>query len=288
MIPSADRILLLRMQQNERTESMVYQQLAQRVRDSHNAQILHQIGADEARHAALLEELTGEHAPARSLRARLHLFIARIFGLTFGLKRMENNEVTAAAAYHDLQERYPVLKQIANEENTHEQALLRILNDVYLTHMGSIVLGLNDALVELTGALAGFTFALPSSRLVAVTGMITGLSASMSMAASGYLSARAENNPAKPPLKSAAFTGCAYIATVLLLVLPFFLMPARPALAVALAIAILIIAVFNYYLSVATDESFWSRFLTMATLSGGVAVLSFLIGLALQHFIPVA
>jgi VIT1/CCC1 family predicted Fe2+/Mn2+ transporter len=42
--------------------------------------------------------------------------------------------------------------------------------------------------------------------------------------------------------------------------------------------AILVIAVFNYYLSVAKNLSFRRRFLEMAAISLGVALLSFVIG----------
>ena len=50
--------------------------------------------------------------------------------------------------------------------------------------MGSVVLGLNDELVEFTGALAGFTLALSDHRLIALTGSITGIAAALSMASS--------------------------------------------------------------------------------------------------------
>lgn len=61
-----------------------------------------------------------------------------------------------------------------------------------LSYMSSVVLGLNDALVEFTGALAGFTLALNEPRLVALTGSITGVAAALSMAASEYLSTKSD------------------------------------------------------------------------------------------------
>ena len=57
-----------------------------------------------------------------------------------------------------------------------------------------MVLGLNDALVELTGTLAGLTFALANARLVALAGIITGIAATLSMAASNYLAERANGS----------------------------------------------------------------------------------------------
>jgi uncharacterized membrane protein YdjX (TVP38/TMEM64 family) len=111
--------------------------------------------------------------------------------------------------------------------------------------VGSIVLGLNDALVELTGTLAGLTFALQRGSIVAISGIITGIAAAFSMAASDYLASKAEGDPRAK--KSAIYTGAAYLVTVVLLVLPYLLLPQRGgwiylSLAITLLIAIGIIA----------------------------------------------
>jgi VIT1/CCC1 family predicted Fe2+/Mn2+ transporter len=161
-----------------------------------------------------------------------------------------------------------------------------MLDEELLQYVGSIVLGLNDALVELTGALAGFTLALGNPRLISLTGLVTGIAASFSMAASNYLSNRAENNPNAG--KSALYTGIAYLITVVLLILPFILL-GNPffALAITLSTAVLIIFFFNYYLSVAKDLDFIHRFLEMALISLGVAALSFGIGYLLKNVMGV-
>jgi VIT1/CCC1 family predicted Fe2+/Mn2+ transporter len=281
-----DRQCLLDMQRNEMTEALVYQRLSHMQKDPENAEILRRISSEENVHAHILESITGKRVLPSYGKVARYLLVARFLGLTFGLKRMEQGEEMANAIYSRFQARIPALKKVADDEQHHEQALIGILNDERLSYMGSIVLGLNDALVELTGALAGFTFALSDSRLVAITGLITGLSASMSMAASGYLAARAEKSPDKPPLKAAFYTGTAYVITVILLVLPFFFLHSNVALGVSLGMAFCIIALFNYYLSVACDEPFWKRFGEMAALSGSVALISFLIGLALNRFVP--
>ncbi|MDI6704563.1 MAG: VIT1/CCC1 transporter family protein [bacterium] len=82
-----------------------------------------------------------------------------------------------------------------------------------------MVLGLNDALVELTGALAGFTFALQNTRVVAMAGLITGVAASLSMTTSEYLSTKSEGG-AKSPFKASVYTGSAYVLTVMFLIFP--------------------------------------------------------------------
>jgi VIT1/CCC1 family predicted Fe2+/Mn2+ transporter len=57
------------------------------------------------------------------------------------------------------------------------------------------------------------------------------------------------------------------------------------ALGASIGIAIAIIFVFNYYISVAKDYSFRRRFFGMAGVSLGVALISFLIGYAVRTFI---
>lgn len=156
-----------------------------------------------------------------------------------------------------------------------------MMNEERLEYMGSVVLGLNDALVELTGALAGFTFALQNSRIIGVLGLITGIAASLSMGASEYLSSKHEQQ--KKAGKAAGYTAIAYIVTVMFLIFPFlFLNDPFLSLILTVLIAIGIIAVFNYYVAVAKDFSFKKRFIEMAGISLGVAGASFLIGMLVK------
>jgi VIT1/CCC1 family predicted Fe2+/Mn2+ transporter len=157
-----------------------------------------------------------------------------------------------------------------------------MLDEEILKYMGSVVLGLNDALVELTGTLAGLTFAFQNTNLIALSGLITGISASFSMAASEYLSSRADEGGTNP-LTSAVYTGIAYIFTVAVLVFPYFLLKNYFAcLGWTLVNAILVIAVFNFYLAVARDLKFGKRFLEMALVRIGVALFSFGVGYVIR------
>lgn len=179
---------------NELTESVIYGRLAAMQRDEKNRLILERIGRDEAIHANMISEILGEEALPNRFAAVRAVLNARVFGLTFALKLMEKGEVNATRLYKGILEEYPQIARIADDEERHEAELIGLLNDERLKNMGSIVLGLNDALVELTGALAGFTFALSDPVKIAKTGLITGLAAAMSMAASAFLSARADSH----------------------------------------------------------------------------------------------
>ncbi|MDR3705585.1 MAG: VIT1/CCC1 transporter family protein [Paludibacteraceae bacterium] len=274
---------IVRFQQNEITESIVYARLAEIEKNPENKLVLKQISDDEHRHYETLKKYTNQSPAPRKGKILFFYLIARIFGVTFGIKLMENGENTAQnkyAAYENL----PEIKQIAKEEDAHEQALIEMIKEEKLDYMGSIVLGLNDALVEFTGALAGFTLALHSSPLVALTGSITGIAAALSMASSEYLSTRVEDK-SKHAVKASVYTGIAYIITVALLILPFVLFQnIFIALGLTILAAVIIIAIFNYYYSVVKNESFKHRFLEMAILSLSVAAISFIIGYLLKQF----
>jgi len=159
------------------------------------------------------------------------------------------------------------------------------LNDYRLIYAGSIVLGLNDALVEFTGTLAGLTFAFSNNKLIGATGIVMGIAASLSMAASGYLSSLEEEvSEAFNPIIAAIYTGISYILTVVFLVIPY-LVQDDPyiALGTMIGITILIIGGYTYYISVAKAISFKSRFLKMALISLGVAAISFGFGTLVKN-----
>lgn len=210
-----------------------------------------------------------------------------LFGFTFGVKLMERGEAGAQVNYAEIAKTIPEINAIRVDEEAHEAALLEMLDEEALRYAGSVVLGLNDALVELTGALAGLTLALQNVQLIALTGLITGIAASLSMAASEYLSTRSEKTD-KHPAKAAVYTGIAYVFTVTVLIMPYLLLHnVFLSLAITLTMAVIIIAVFNYYISVAKDEKFRRRFFEMAGLSLSVAAISFVIGLLIRNWMGV-
>lgn len=281
------RQVLLRFQRDESTEYHVYRQLAAGRNTEENRRVLERIAEDERRHAEHWQTLTGVAAAPDWFKIWRFAWIARLCGLTFAVKLMERGEASAQQAYGSLPAEVEGAEVIAREEGAHEAALLALLDEERLRYIGAIVLGLNDALVELTGALAGLTLALQNTELIALTGSITGVAAALSMAASEYISLKTEGGRLAP-LKAALYTGAAYILTVILLILPYLILADYYiALACTLVLAVVIIACFNYYIAVAKDLPFRKRFAEMAGLSLGVAGLSFLVGWALRAFLGV-
>ncbi len=281
-----NRAFAIAAQRTEITEHFIYLRLAEKCKSEKNAAVLRRIGEQEKMHADFWKSKTGLDIKPDKGRIRRTVFLARMLGLTFVLKQMEKREGTGSRQYSEMSDIYPEIRRFSEEESEHEQAILDMLDEESLQYVGSIVLGLNDALVELTGALAGFTLALGDTRVITLAGLVTGISAALSMAASDYLSSKAEGD--ERAKKSAVYTGVAYLLTVALLILPFLVLHAKfLALGITLFTAVLIIFAFNYYISVAKNLDFKSRFTEMTLISLGVAAFSFLIGYLLKIILGV-
>ncbi len=280
--------VIRRMQQNELNESIIYEKIAKFAKGEENKKVLLRLAAEEKAHYEIWKKYTGSELKPQKLKIWKYSIIARILGFTFAVKLMELGEGNAQGEYALLADEVEESVEIRRQEEEHEEALLSILDEESLKYVGSMVLGMNDALVELTGSLAGFTFAMQNTRLIALSGLIIGISATFSMASSEFLSARSEGR--SDALKSCTYTGVAYLITVALLILPYLLLESAKymtALFIMIAIVILIIAGFTYYISVAQGEKFRPRFLEMTAISVSVALLSFFVGIAAKHFLGV-
>lgn len=278
---------ILKVQQAETTEYAVYARLSARIDSPIPRDILQRIAEKERRHAAFWASHTGMALAPQRFKVWWYMLVAKIGGLTFGMKLMERDEEKAELTQEELaQVSSDAGKPMAQDEER-ELHLIDAMAEERLKYVGSMVLGLNDALVELTGALAGYTFALQSVRLIAATGLITGIAAALSMAASEYLSTKTEAESRKP-LTASLYTGFVYLIAVLLLITPYFLFRnVYACLGSTILIAIGLIVVFTFYVSVAKGISFQKRFLEMAPLTLGIAAFTFCIGFlvrSLFHF----
>ena len=278
-LTQASLSIIKKMQQNELTESVIYEEIAKFAKGYENKETLRRLAREEKAHYEIWKTYTGIEMKPQKAKVFKYKMLARILGFTFAVKLMEKGEENAQEEYDLLAKEVEESIMIRQQEEEHEEALLEMLDEEILQYVGSMVLGLNDALVELTGSLAGFTLAMQNTRLIALSGLILGISATFSMASSEFLSAKSEGR--SDALKSCTYTGIAYLVTVVLLILPYLILGNSQymiALGLMLVIVILIIAGFTYYTSVAQDLPFKSRFLEMATISISVAVLSFVVG----------
>ena len=280
--------IIKKMQQSELTESVIYKEIAKFAKGEVNKKTLERLSQEEKNHYEIWKSYTKQEMKPQKMKVFKYKLLARIFGFTFAVKLMESGEEHSQETYSIIAEEVEESVIIRQQEEEHEKTLLDMLDEERLQYVGSMVLGLNDALVELTGSLAGFTFALQNTKLIALSGLIIGISATFSMASSEFLAARSEGR--NDALKSCSYTGIAYLVTVVLLIAPYLLLDNSQyliALFAMIAIVLLIITVFTYYTSVAQSKPFLSRFLEMSIISVSVAVLSFGVGIAAKHFLGV-
>lgn len=267
---------------SEITEHHIYKKLSKAIKEEDNSKTLKRIAEEEMGHHNFWADITNKKAEPNKWKIFKYYWMARIFGITFGLKLMEKGEEQAQSNYEEIAKYIPEARKIIDDENNHENLLINILNEERLSYIGSIVLGLNDAIVELTGTLAGLTFALQNTQIIGVAGLITGIAASFSMGASEYLSQRTEKTTPSV-VKAAIYTAIAYLITVTMLILPFLILEnPYTCLSVTLAVAIFVILLFNLYVSIAKEVNFKRRFTEMAILSLSVAFISFVVGYVIR------
>ena len=269
--------MILEFQRNEITEHFIYQYLSKKAKGK-NRKILEKIGQDELKHYNEWKKYTVKDVKPDKLKIWKFIFLSKIFGITFSIKLMENGEKIAETSYSSIVVEFPEAKSILNDEEIHEKMLVNMIQEEKVGYISSMVLGLNDALVEITGTLAGLTFALRNATTIGVAGLITGSAASLSMAASEYLSQRAEKGN-KNPLKAALYTFIAYLTVVFVLVIPYFVLHHYlPAFFLSISMGVIVIAIFSIFVSVVQDRSFKGSFAEMFLITLSVGVISFAIG----------
>lgn len=276
---------ILFFQKNEITEHHIYKKLGEM--DEVNKELFIRLSQDELRHYQILRRYSGKDVAPDKWKYFKTLLLAKLFGVTFATKLMEQGEETAQSAYEAMFPFIPESVTIRKEEEEHEAELLRTIDEDKLKYVDSMVLGLNDALVELLGTLAGLTLALKQTKLIGLAGSVTGIAAALSMMSSEYLSKKAEKTTTSP-LKAAIYTGIAYFITLLILVLPFFLFSQWfISLIFSISGSMLLLFFFTFFLSVVEEIPLRRRFSEMAIIGLGVAGLSFIIGYLLKVLLNV-
>lgn len=148
----------------------------------------------------------------------------------------------------------------------------------------AMVLGMHDALVSLTGLIAGIAFTMPRRRDIVLTAIIASITASMSMAASNYLAEKAGDG--QSALRAGLYTGAAYMLTCVVLIIPFTCVANRTvALFATFALAILIIFIFNWGLARRGTRHWQHRAFEMLGVCAGVSCAAFIIGQIATYFL---
>jgi len=147
-------------------------------------------------------------------------------------------------------------------------------------YTGSIILGMHDAIVSLTGMIAGLSFAFTNSNVIILSCIISSITASLSMGAANYLAVKATNK--KHAIRAAICTCVAYMITCVILILPFLVFKNRlMAVLSVFVLSVLIIYFFNFIFF--GNDRFYKHFYEMLTICFAVSLVAFLIGEAAKY-----
>jgi len=139
----------------------------------------------------------------------------------------------------------------------------------------AIILGMHDAIVSLTGLIAGLFFAFKDSNIIIISCIISSITAALSMGAANYLATKTINR--EHAIQSASYTFAAYMITCVLLILPFFVFRDRTTtLTAVIFVAIFIIFAFNWCCY--NGKTFRRNFIEMFCICTIVSVFAFFIG----------
>jgi len=281
---------------NEATGRAIYVRLARLETDEKRRALFLKLAEHDLKHYRLWLSIIGVREVGFSrMKVARYLLFRWLFGVTFAVKLMERREHQALMQYKEALSKGVVpgdkkaeIEEIINDELSDEEDLIGLIEDERVKYLGSTMLGLNDALVELTGALAGFASAISKTLLIGFGGLVVGIAAALSMAASHYLSVEVSEHTVIDPAKAAVYTGVSYILTILLLVAPFFVLSEIfIALTISLAFNISLVVIISYYSSVVLGLSFKRRTLKMLVFGLGIAAATYLIGRALNTYLGI-
>lgn len=284
-IMGSDSVLsdVLAYQKNEITLSRFYALLADRIKEEKNKEILRKISNDELAHYEYWKKKSGRDLGPNKMRIIFYLMLSKLFGITFAIKLMERHEAHAQQVYGALSKDNPEVEPILQDEVSHEEDLIALIDEKRLHYIGSIVRGMNDGIVEITGEVAGLSFVFDQSLIIGIIAIISGSVGSLSLASSEYLAAIWEEGH-QTPIGSAAYTVIAYMLTIFALIWPLLIgLAPINALVIIIINAVILIFIFNYHLSVAKELELSKRFGQMLLVSLGIACISFVLGYTIKH-----
>ena len=269
---------------DEYTDSVLYSRLAATVEESSPfASVLKELSATEHGHYEFWKKYSPEEPP-RVARAKLYwiLFLRRLFGLTFAARYLDRHESSVVSAYRGLNslipaEDRPAFDAMVADEEQHEKAFAQKIESTAIQYISFVVLGLADALVEITGIHAGSLGIYNVTEYAGVAGLVAGAAASLAMASAAF--AQAKQGFKGSARLSATYTGISYFITAIILATPYFLTPNMVyALAASLVLAVIIVTLITYYSTVISGKPFLRDFLEIVGIMFGVTIVLYFFG----------
>lgn len=279
---------------DEYTDYLVYKHLSEskRTKSPKIRDILAKLSDAEKRHFEFWSKyIEGPKPKENKLTIFVTLFLRYLFGITFAIKFLENHEDKVVKKYKSVAHMIPEVDRpdfdaMLKDEEEHEDEFVKQSEGSAVKYISFIVLGLADAIVEISGIHAGSLGIYTSTELTGLAGIVAGASASIAMASAAY--AQAKQGFQGSASVSAAFTGVSYFVNAIVLATPYFLTKVMSvAIGTSLTLAIFIIAFISYYNSIMSKSSFVRDFTEMAGIVLGASGGLFLFGLAIKSLLGI-
>lgn len=291
---------------DELVDSEIYFQLAMKEKNHKLKELLKGLVAMEKKHLNLWKDAIEEHGYAvqeHYLFVRLKvlgfLLARRLLGVAFIVKLLGRTELKNLSNYEaiiknknvrltKIERRY--LYTIIKDEKQHEIQLNRNLKkyEKTLDHIRSIVLGLNDGIVEILAVIAGLAIIATSSLIVVLAGIIVGIAGTLSMAGGVYLSSKSdvlvenvsgEKERATTPIKDALYTGLFYLIGSIIVILPFiFGMLGYYGILLSIIMASLALVIASTIIAIISNANVTRRCIESLAISLGTAFVGIMLG----------
>ncbi len=268
---------------DEYNDYISYKRLAEKERNSDRKRILEELASTEYQHYLFWRRyVTKDVHGASTIKVKLLILMRLFLGLTFTVKLLERHEAKTISSYKELAQKLvgeerTRLEKIIQEELEHEKALLAQIDEAVVRYLGFVALGLADAIIEITGVHAGFLGVTSSTFIAGIAGLVVGFAAAISMASAAYL--QVKHGGSRHPIGSALVTGIAYLFTVTVLALPYFLITdIMIAFALSITLAIVTMAIFTFYGAVVSEKMFLKEFVVSLALIMGTALAAYIFG----------
>jgi vacuolar iron transporter family protein len=277
------RVAKIRMS-DEFSDFTLYDRLAKTVDpESPFAGVLKTLSTTEHGHYEFWKKYVPDEQP-KLARLKLYwiLFLRRFFGLTFATRYLDRHEASVVVEYRGLAQLIPEADRAAfdamvSDEKEHERAFAMKVESSAVRYISFVVLGLADALVEISGIHAGWLGLFDKTEIAGLAGVIAGGAASLAMASAAF--AQAKQGFQGSARLSAVYTGVSYFVTAVILATPYFLTTNMLlALFSSLSLAVVLLAISTWYSVVIQQKFFLRDFVEILAILFATTIVVFALG----------
>ncbi|HXW94819.1 MAG TPA: VIT1/CCC1 family protein [Nitrososphaerales archaeon] len=269
---------------DEFSDYTLYDRLSKTVSsDSPFREVLQNLSTTEHRHFEFWRKyVPGEEPKLAKLKLYWVLFLRKFLGLTFATRYLDRHESNVVQEYKGLERLIPepdrpAYDEMVADEKEHEKAFALKVESSAVRYIAFVVLGLADALVEISGIHAGWLGLFEKTEIAGLAGVVAGGAASLAMASAAF--AQAKQGFSGSARLSAVYTGVSYFITAIILATPYFLTSSMIlALGTSLTLAVAILVITTWYSTVIQQKAFSRDFVEILAILFGTTTLVFLLG----------